>query len=97
MTGKVKEDSERFMTALNPALMWLEEQCDIDPDHWVATAEVWKNYKEWCSDGGHRALSRNRFFDQILQNCPTVIKKRRGRARTTAFIGLDIKSSPDDS
>jgi hypothetical protein len=47
------------MGALNPALLYLDEQCDIAVDGEVGTTELYSDYKRWCADGGNRALSRN--------------------------------------
>jgi len=78
---------------LNPVLLFIEEQCQLGPDETTGTIEPYDEYKKWCSDGGNRPLSRNKFQDQVLMNHPTVSKRIIGpdRKRKRAFIGIGLK------
>jgi len=85
------------MKTLNPALLYIDEQCDIEVGGEVGSSELYEDYKRWCADGGNRALSRNKFQDQILINYPTVEKGWIGLAtsRKRAFKGIGLKALND--
>ena len=89
----VQEESEEFMKTLNPVLLFVEEQGRLGPDERTGTIEMYDEYKKWCSDGGNRPLSRNKFQDQVLMNNPMVTKSRIGpeRKRKRGFIGIGLK------
>lgn len=89
----VKQESAQFMKTLNPVLLYMDERCEIEADGEVGSTELYKDYKEWCSEGGNRALSRNKFIDQILINYPTVSKGKIGSEyqRMAGFKGLSLK------
>jgi len=88
---QVRADTDRFIQVLNPVLLYMEECCDIDPEKKVESEELWAHYKEWCKDSGHRALSKNRFWDQVSMNVPGGEKRPLGKTRRSHFIGLALK------
>lgn len=91
MEGRVAEDGESFKTALNPILLYVQECLEFGPDLNVEATELYRHYKEWCKEGGNRALARNRFVEQILMNFPTVARRPYGKNRRIHFIGVGIK------
>ncbi len=90
--GKVQEDGDRFMKALNPLLLYVEERCEVDSELRLEVSELYKDYQQWCKDGGNRPLARNRFGDQIQYNFPQVQKKAYGKNRRIHYLGIGFKS-----
>jgi P4 family phage/plasmid primase-like protien len=89
----VAEEGENFMKTMNPALIYIEENCDVGPDCEIGSKELYKDYQKWCIEGGNKALSRNKFIDQILMNYPGVRKCKIGpeHSRIRGFAGLTVK------
>ncbi|MBA7688733.1 hypothetical protein ES703_97222 [subsurface metagenome] len=81
------------MKTLNPVLLFIEEQCVLGADYRVGTMKLYDEYKKWCSDGGNRPLSRNKFQDQILMNNSNVKKQQIGpeQKRIRGFAGIGLK------
>jgi len=93
LPGVVERESQEFMKTLNPVLLFAEEQLIVGPKQEVGTTEIYDEYKKWCSDGGNRPLSRNKFQDQILMNFPSVTKERirEGGINKRGFRGIGIR------
>ena len=91
----VEKESAEFMKTLNPVLIFIDEQCKLGPNNKVGSMQMYEEYKKWCADGGNRPLSRNRFIDQILMNCPSVRQDRikEDDARKRGFVGIGLKAT----
>jgi len=91
--SKVEEEGREFMRALNPLLLFVDEECTMGPQEEVGSTEFYNRYKEWCSDGHNRPLSRNKFADQILMHWPEVTKGWIGETtqRKRGFKGIGLK------
>jgi len=89
----VEKESSQFMKTLNPVLIYMDERCDIEDGAETGSSELYDDYKKWCSEGGNRALSRNKLQDQILINFPTVEKGKIGEkySRVNGFKGISLK------
>jgi len=92
---EVTADTKKFVSSLNPLLMFLDERCEEKPGLAIGTTFLYKEYKDWCKEGGHRALSRNRFYEQLLTHVPTVHKGPFGEERRKHFVGIGLKSGYD--
>jgi P4 family phage/plasmid primase-like protien len=89
---QVEEERKDFMRALNPFLIFIEEECIEGPGQEVSSAYLYNRYKDWCTEGHNRPLSRNKFYDQVLMNLPAVRKGRVGDDdNKRGFIGLGLK------
>ena len=93
LAGIVERESQEFMKTLNPVLLFAEEQLIVGPKQEVGTRELYDEYKKWCSDGGNRPLSRNKFQDQIMMNFASVTKNniRKAGNQKRGFRGIGIK------
>jgi P4 family phage/plasmid primase-like protien len=96
LTSRVTEDTKNLITTMNPLLLYIDECCILGENCKVPTSELYEHYKNWCREGGNRALSRNRFYDQILMNFPEVHKERHGgrEERRVMFFGIGLKVAP---
>jgi len=92
MGDEVSADTKKFVSSLNLLLMFLDERCDEDPGSAISTTVLYNAYKDWCRESGLRALSRNRFYSQLLTHVPTVRKRPFGEERRKHFIGIGLKS-----
>jgi len=86
-------DREEFLHALNPFLIFVEESCQFAPERYVPCQEFYKTYKTWCQEAGHRNLSRNKFYEQVLQNFPQVKKGKASDGAIRVFRGIGLESS----
>jgi len=90
----VLQETERFIRATNPVLLFIEEECEINEKATAKPKELYKEYKDWCVEGNNRPVSRNRFYDMILMQYPSVQLKRPGtgndRQRLWYGIGRSI-------
>jgi len=101
--SQVKEETRRFMQALNPLLIFVDECCVLASAEAngptdslnVQKTRLYAKYKEWCQEGGNRALSRNKFYDQLMIGYPQVTEKLKPIAdnpvRQRCFAGICIR------
>lgn len=92
----VNRDTDSFMHTLNPLLDFLEERTETDGEGKVPTDELYKNYREWCEEGGLRPLGKIQFALQVTSS-QRVVKKRCdivegvGVSRRNCFVGIKLK------
>ena len=96
----VLQETERFIRATNPVLLFVEEECVINEKATAKPKELYQEYKNWCEEGNNRPVSRNRFYDMILMQYPSVELKRPkpgdrpgDRPRLWYGIGRNIERS----
>jgi len=87
----VKKDTQKLLSTMNPLLIYIDECLELGEDRAILTTSAYEDYLEWCKEGHNRPLSRNRFYDQILMNYPTVNKKLHGDQRRVHFVGIGKK------
>jgi putative DNA primase/helicase len=59
---RVLDEVADYKRQNNPVLAWAEESCELgDPLAWESGADLFKSYKAWAADNGHRPLARNKF------------------------------------
>ncbi len=90
----IKETEQFFMT-INPLLIYVEERCELDPEHKMLTTDLWSDYKEWCEEGKNRPLSRNHFYEQILMTFPQIKRSQSDADRRMRFHGIRLKGMID--
>jgi len=86
-------DREDFLHSLNPFLIFVEENCEFGPGRYVPCQDFYRAYKTWCVEAGHRNLSRNKFYEQVLQNFPQVKKGKVADGTARVFRGIGLESS----
>ena len=89
--GIVRQDTDKFMSALNPLIIFTQEELDFGPDEKELCVNLWQRYAKWCADGHNRALSRNRFYEQLQANFPSIQKGLIGDQRRNGFMGVSLK------
>jgi len=73
--------------------IFVEERCRLGLDEKIGTVKMYDEYKKWCHAGEERALSRNKFHDQIMIKFPAVYKsvaRSKGKQKR-CFKGIGLK------
>jgi len=70
---------------------FIEECCEIAPDLEVRKPEILNQYLDFCHAFGYRPLSRNKFYELVLELCPQVAATQLGKKRLAGFKGLSVK------
>lgn len=92
IAGPVAADKKRFLQSLYPLLSFIDERLSVQPDMAVHCPTLYKDYQEWCKDGGNRAFSRNKFYEQILASLPSVRRNANyGERKLPHFEGLALR------
>jgi putative DNA primase/helicase len=89
---EVEEETTALITTMNPMMIFIEEECEFGDQRAVKPMLLYRRYKDWCKENGHRPMARNRFNEQIIMNFPQVDKKLWGPKRHTYYVGMDLKS-----
>jgi len=89
----VAKDGEEFIKSINPVLLFADDCCDFEEHRSVEPPKLYEEYSKWCSEGKNRALSRNKFYQQILIHFPDVKKKQVGPQRLRCFVGMGLKNT----
>lgn len=98
--AEVKKETETFMQALNPVLVFISEDCIVQSSCWVSKHDLFESYKEWCGNSLHRAMAKGKFYEQILTQCSGVLEQRKrldnnsdkAGSRLNVFSGIGLKS-----
>jgi len=93
MPKVVVEDTEALIKSTNPVLQFVEDCLVLGDELKVKPPSMYSEYKEWCKEGGNRALSRNRFYAQILMHCPTVAMRQLGEDRARYYVGIGLRDA----
>lgn len=47
--------------------MFLDQQCSTDTDHWTPGKQLYKDYRSWALDSGHKPMSNTMFGRRLMQ------------------------------
>jgi len=95
--GTVREKN-LFFKAINPMLLYVEEQCRVDKDDeqlYVPKTELHEDYQQWCKKTLHKPLGRTNFYLQIETHCRLKEARRevdRGGITSTprCYVGIGL-------
>ncbi|MGD9329783.1 MAG: phage/plasmid primase, P4 family [Desulfobacterales bacterium] len=91
-TGEIIEaDKSIFMGQLNNVLMFVGEQCEIDPKARIPSDDLFESYKTWCGNSGLRPLGAPKFQEQLMHKWG--VKKIKGRwpeGRRMTLVGITL-------
>jgi putative DNA primase/helicase len=60
---KVEQDTEEFRQSNDIPGLFVAEMCILDPEETASGGELYREYKYWCEDNGHRAQSSTRLAE----------------------------------
>ena len=92
---EILKERDDLISTMNPFLIFVEECCVHRPgDERLAVKPrtLYEEYVDWCKDGHNRALSRNKFYNQVLVNFPGVSKRNLPPRNHVHLIGITLKS-----
>jgi len=71
---------------------FISECCEIAPNLEVRKPEILSQYLDFCHAFSLRPLSRNKFYEIVLELCPQVVATQLGKERLAGFKGLSVKN-----
>ncbi|MBM3235624.1 response regulator [Candidatus Poribacteria bacterium] len=69
---------------------FISECCEIAPNLEVRKPEILAQYLDFCHAFGYRPVSRNKFYELVLELCPQVVATQLGKERLAGFKGLSV-------
>jgi putative DNA primase/helicase len=90
---ELREDADALAS---PVKVWAEECCELQPDEWTATADLYQSYKVWSERRGRdRIGAQEHFVRDMLAALPmlTKLRKREGTSRAHGYNGIRVLSA----
>lgn len=84
----------RFKAKVNPVLTFVDEECQLGPQCRVSPPKLYKAYTAWSDEGKVKSLGKTNFYENILQNYPSVARKRPTDATKEVFAGIGLNNQP---
>lgn len=84
----IQQATQEYRSEMDIIGTFLEECCDLCPDHNTSCNEVYGIYKQWCEENGHYALSKNKLGRRIYERG---FAKARSYKGDKAYQGIGIK------
>lgn len=81
----------------NSALMFINECCELDPEEYISSSDIFEAYKIYCDDNRFSAMSSTTFSKEIERGNEGIIEKVRRIPGTNirAFKGLKLVNNTD--
>ncbi len=73
---------------------FLQDECEIGPEHKEPFTALYKRYEEWCEDGGERAETRRK-FNARLKERGRFEARRSGPGGSNEWHGLHLLKKPN--
>jgi P4 family phage/plasmid primase-like protien len=79
---------ETWKKQANNIILFLEEECNINPDKKTKRALLYKYYKQHCINSGTKPLGKQNFYEKVVCEASIHHKKSNG---IDWFIGIELK------
>ncbi len=89
---ELREDAEALAS---PVSVWADDCCQLDPEEWESTSNLFNSWREWCDEHGRdRPGHQEQFVRDMLAALPSLQKsrKREGVARLNGYQGIRVMS-----
>lgn len=86
---RFKDEAEAYRVSTDTLGLFLEEICILGPTKKVAPSALYKRYKEWCNDNGHKFLPGHLFKSRLEGRGFKQPRNNKGRY----WVGIDISSA----
>jgi len=86
--GSIAERKQKYLEASNPLNIFLDEECERDPNGRVKYGELYNAYSRWLSARKRRVVQYKEFREALTQEGFDVDKVRIGDEVVRAVIGL---------
>lgn len=79
----------------SPISEFVRIHCDVDPEFEVERAQIYSEWKLWCTNNGYNPGSISTFGSNLNAVIPTLSTKRLriGESRPRAYVGVQLKFS----
>jgi putative DNA primase/helicase len=84
----VRDATEDYLSAEDAIAIWLEERCDVGPEHTATVGDLYRSWCGWCEQNGETDCSQKRFSQNLVSRGFT--RERSSGAR--GFRGLTVKT-----
>lgn len=84
----------RLRSKVNPVLVFVSEECLIDPNYFVSPPKLYAAYKRWAEESKVQALGKMNFYENVLQNFPGVKRTRPADSTKEVFRGIGLAEDP---
>lgn len=86
------EATEEYKLYSNSVLVFVKECCELDPKVYVASTELYNEYKEYCFENGFSPVSSIKFYAELDTNFENQIDRteRVPNSRKRAVKGLRV-------
>lgn len=72
----VTQAGDRYREKLDTVVAFIAEECGFHPDEWIKRSELYREYRQWCSDQGRWPVSATTFNDKLRSQCGDRIRER---------------------
>lgn len=88
----VERATDSYRREMNPILGWVDECCDLSPQAWTATSQLWQQYQEWENDQRDGEQVSKQQFTQELESLGCTPKSRRLAGKIArGWLGIALK------
>jgi P4 family phage/plasmid primase-like protien len=88
---EVQEATDRYREESDPLAEFLEDRCQVDPQAWVASADLWRAYLAWAEGAGEKfTVSRRRFAEHLEARGFKSVLRREGAKVLRQWRGLNV-------
>ncbi len=84
---RVEDEVKEYRRFNNPVSTWVSECCDVYAEAWTDTATLYKRYKEWAVDAGHKPMAKNK-FSHDLRRVGGVDPQQHPQTRARGYSGI---------
>jgi len=84
---EIRNATDEFQAGNDPESGFVTECCDIDITYKAQSTPLYKAYRQWCFDNGHKAKSST----NVSQEWPRLGFHRSRQKGVTYYLGLDVK------
>lgn len=75
---------------------FIEERCDLVPEHYAIWSELFKAYRAWAEDAGERPMSSMSFAEYLTKHGVTSETRRIGRKTVKVRVGISVRQDVDE-
>lgn len=61
----VLRELREYREDMDSIAQWVEDRCQLDPDHSESRARLYRNYVDYCQDEGHKPRSNRQFYGEM--------------------------------
>jgi len=84
----MKDEIEAYRRENNSILVFVDEECQIEPSLRSTKKEIYEKYLYWCKEAGYSPLTKRKFGTELLSQYRPRVKKARGTAGVREWVGI---------